>query len=228
MKKNFQRFKAEAYKFGFDTLVVIVGVLIAFTLNDWNENRKLKDLESELLIDIRDNLFASKTNLSNTIVYNKKTMEYYQQILDHIKADLPYNIALDTAFSNISYWSDPQFTYTAYETLKSKGLDIIQNDSIKHTITQIYEQYFPFLMSEFNAEWEVYQSLVLPFVSKNILYINGETARPNNFNELKTNNEFHNIMGLKMNMRKYLIQYTEEANNELNSLIAMIDQELSP
>ena len=228
MKKNFQHFKAEFYKFGFDTLVVIVGVLIAFTLNDWNENRKLKDLESELLIDIRDNLLASKTNLSNTIVYNKKTMDYYQQILDHIKADLPYNTALDTAFSNISYWSDPQFTYTAYETLKSKGLDIIQNDSIKYTITQIYEQYFPFLMSEFNAEWEVYQSLVLPFVSKNILYINGETARPNNFNELKTNNEFHNIMGLKMNMRKYLIQFAEEANNELNSLIAMIDQELSP
>ena len=89
MKKNFQHFKAEAYKFGFDTLVVIVGVLIAFTLNDWNENRKLKDLESELLIDIRNNLLASKTNLSNTIAYNKKTMDYYQQILDHIKADLP-------------------------------------------------------------------------------------------------------------------------------------------
>ena len=83
-------------------------------------------------------------------------------------------------------------------------------------------------MSEFNAEWEVFQSLVLPFVSKNILYINGETARPNNFKELKTNNEFHNIMGLKMNMRKYLIQTAEEANNELNSLITMIDQELSP
>jgi len=227
MKERIKHIKTEVYKFGFDTLVVIFGVLIALGLSDWNENRKLRDLENEMLNGIRDNLIASRTSLELSISYNEQTVVYYQKILDHIEKDLPYSIELDTAFSNISYWSDPYFTNSAYETLKFKGLDIIQNDSIKNAITEIYEHFFPFVIGELKGEWELHQSLILPFIAKNILYINGKTARPNNFNSLKTNDDFLNLMGLKMMTRKNSIQFAINAKQNVNSLIELIDKELS-
>lgn len=226
MKNKIKYLRSEVYKFGFYTLVVIVGVLIAFALNDWNENRRLRDLENKLLVDIRDNLIASRISLENDISYNEQTVKYYQKILDHIKEDLPYSNSLDTAFAYISYFSEPKFTYTAYETIKSKGLDMIQNDSLKISITEIYEQYFPFLVGELKGEWEIHQSLVLPFVGKNILYINEEIARPNDFKTLKNDDEFHNLMGLKMITRKYSIQFAETTKEKVNTLIEMIDEEL--
>jgi len=39
MKKIINLIRSDGYRFGFDTLVVIVGVLIAFSLNSWNEKR---------------------------------------------------------------------------------------------------------------------------------------------------------------------------------------------
>lgn len=227
IKKKLKHIKSELYKFGFDTLVVIFGVLIAFVLNDWNENRIMRDMEYKLLTDVRNNLISSRTNLENNIVYNKKTINGYEKILKYIKEDLPYSKSLDTAFSYFSYWADPQFTYTAYETLKQKGLDIVQNDSLKLLITKIYEEYFPYVLSEQKGEWIFHESLVLPFTLKNIQYLNSDVAKPNNFNDLKTSIEFINLMGLKMVTRKYTIQNAEKAIDTINSLIVKIENELN-
>jgi len=210
-----------------EVLLVVFGILIAIQIDSWNEDRNLRKLEHILLIDIRDNLIASRTNLASNISYNRTTLYNYEKILSHIKEDLPYSNSLDSAFSYIGYWSEPNFTYTAYETIKSKGLDIIQNDSLKLLITKMYEQNFPFLIDEFKGEWELHQSLVLPFIVHNIQYINSDIARPNNYNDLKTNDEFRNLMGLKMTTRKYTIQFAEMAQEKVDSLIFMIDGELS-
>ena len=94
-------------------------------------------------------------------------------------------------------------------------------------ITEIYEQRFPFLIDELQGEWELHNSIVLPFIARNILYINADVARPNNFNDLKSSDEFHNLMGLKMTTREYIIIYTELLHDKIDSLIFMIDQELS-
>ena len=210
-----------------EVILVVLGILIALQINNWNENRNLRKLENVLLVDIKDNLIATRTNLTSNISYNKITLYNYEKILSHIKENLPYSNSLDSAFSYIGYWSEPNFTYTAYETIKSKGLDIIQNDSLKLLITKMYEQNFPFLIDEFKGEWELHQSLVLPYIFHNIQYINSDIARPNNYNDLKTSDEFRNLMGLKMTTRKYTIQFAEMAQEKVDSLIFMIDGELS-
>jgi hypothetical protein len=105
-------------------------------------------------------------------------------------------------------------------------MGIIQNDSLKLLITEMYEQHFPFLIGELKGEWELYQSLILPFIYHNIQYINADIARPNNYNNLKTNDEFRNLMGYKMTTRKYTIQFAERAQEKVDSLIFMIDREL--
>ena len=209
-----------------EVFLVVLGILIAFQIDNWNEERLLMKLEHVMLVDIRENLIASNKNLASSISYNKTTLSNYEKILRHIREDLPYSNSLDTAFSYISYWSAPNFTYTAYETLKSKGMDIIHNDSLKLFITEIYEQRLPFLIDELRGEWELHNSIVLPFIARNIQYISSDVARPNNFNDLKSSDEFHNLMGLKITTREYIIEYTQILHDKIDSLILMIDQEL--
>jgi hypothetical protein len=66
----------------------------------------------------------------------------------------------------------------------------------------------------------------LPFIVHNIQYINSDIARPNNFIDLKTNDEFHNLMGLKMITRVHSIQIAERTQEKVDSLVFMIDREL--
>jgi len=207
-------------------ILIVAGILFAIQIDNWNENRKLRNSEYEYLNQLNENLKATSTNLIECIAYNKRTYVSYEMILTHIKNDLPYSNSLDSSFAYFMYWADPNITYTAYETIKSKGFDIIQNDSLRNAIIEIYEESFPFLIGELQAEWEVYKTLVLPFVSKNIYYVSSSVAKPNNFEALKKSDEFLNIMGIKMRTREFSIHYAEMTGVVVDSLIKMIEKEL--
>ena len=45
MKEIINHLKSEWWKYGLETIVVIVGILVAFSLDNWNENRKTERLE---------------------------------------------------------------------------------------------------------------------------------------------------------------------------------------
>jgi len=209
-----------------EILLVVIGILIALQINNWNEDKKLRIIEQELLYDIRENLIASSGELKKSTTYNKLSISSYEIIMHYVKEDLPYDSSLDSAFSYFAYWRPPNFTHTAYETLKSKGLDIIENDGLKNHITKVYEEDFLIVTDELRAEWEMFQSIVLPFVVKHILYINEQEAQPNDFEALKNNKEFKNIMGIKMSIRKNSIYMTETTKVTVDNLIMVLDEEL--
>lgn len=209
-----------------EIILVVIGILIALQVNNWNNERKLRQTETDLLYGIRDNLLASKYNLEANIAYNENTIANFQRIINHIDSGLPYDSALDSSYSFLSYWSEPSFTYSAYETLKSMGLDIIRNDSIRLGIIEIYEEIFPWVTLEYRAEWELHQSSGLPFVMKYIHYKASSRARPNDFEKLRHNTEFHNLLGYKLVTRQHSVYFSSEARKKVISLISKIDKEL--
>ena len=65
MKQIVRHIRNEWYRYLFDTVVVIVGILIAFALNNWNDKRKSRDLintyANSLISDLRRDLKEVKT-----------------------------------------------------------------------------------------------------------------------------------------------------------------------
>jgi uncharacterized protein YnzC (UPF0291/DUF896 family) len=64
MKKILKHFKKNWYRYGLETLVVIVGVLIAFGLNSWNESRKNQKLKETYLDEMTLDVQRDIRNLS--------------------------------------------------------------------------------------------------------------------------------------------------------------------
>ena len=61
MKKIVNHLKENWIKYGFETFVIIVGILGAFALNNWNESRKASRVEKEHLINIYESLQRDST-----------------------------------------------------------------------------------------------------------------------------------------------------------------------
>ena len=53
MKKIIEHLRENWIKHGFETLYVIVGILVALGLNNWNEKRKDRILEIDILSEIK-------------------------------------------------------------------------------------------------------------------------------------------------------------------------------
>lgn len=127
------------YAFG-EIVLLMVGILLALQVNNWNEIRKTRKKEVKLLIELRDDLLETKNDLLTDIVKAQQilatTNSLYKAIIeDKISDTNPFNLStgyiLDTAmlFPKLS----------AYQAIQSEGITIISNDNLRNNITDLYQ-----------------------------------------------------------------------------------------
>lgn len=213
-----------------EIILVVIGILIALSINNWNEDRKLQSEELNLLADIKTNLQVTLLELKNDTISNSNDVYHYQKIEKYIENDLPYHVELDSAFGVFTFWNTPYITSTAYNSLQSKGVDIIRNKTLRNDIVDMYEVKLKILMIDYDkSEWNISENVVTPFFSKHIRRLNESSlfmARPNDFESLKTNEEFLNILSMIIRQRLRGIEFYSEAMGDMHQLISDIDKEL--
>jgi len=214
-----------------EILLVVIGILIALQINNWNENRKTKKTELNLLNEVQINLEATLNEFKSDTIYNRQTIDYLNKIIYYIDTDLPYDKELDSAFATIPLWASP-FAYTsAYKSIQDKGFDIIKNKDLKMNIQTMYDVTLNRLLIDVDkVEWTMSESTVNPFFTKHIRIINDGSlnkARPNNFESLKKNDEFINILNQLIRERTKSILYYRQAMNSIENLIDEISNELN-
>jgi len=123
-----------------EIVLVVIGILIALQINNWNENRKAKEKEVELLIELKDDLIETKNDLLTDIEKAQHilatTNTVYKAIIEgQISDSNPFKLStsyiLDTAmlFPKLS----------AYAAIQSEGITIISNDNLRKKITDFYQ-----------------------------------------------------------------------------------------
>lgn len=159
MLRFFRRFKKKlldqvslkkylVYALG-EILLVMVGILLALQVNNWNENRKAQRKERVLLHQLHDEFKKNKLELDVTIKYNKGILRELGEINALFPIDLP---SLKNDTSSHEYKTLSRFFNSAMGPLRnlatfnpsnsvinaitlSNNLDLIRNDSLKHKIT---------------------------------------------------------------------------------------------
>jgi hypothetical protein len=212
-----------------EIILVVIGILIALQINNWNEDRKLEKVEISMLIELKSNLETTLKNFKNDTIQNLNTIHQYKKIDYYINEDLPYNPDLDEAFGMLGNWWSPYPIMTGYATLKTKGLDIISNASLRSQIVNMFEFELTLLSIDYDkGEWGI-SSFIAEFVSKHIQRYNKNSrqyARPNDFESLKANNQLKNIIGMLITKREFGLATYKRTMISIEKLINAIESEL--
>jgi len=142
MKKIIKTLRKKWAEYLLEILVIVIGIISAFMLNSWHEGRKEGQLEQKMLVELCASLQNSIIYLDRAILRNDSAEKSCQLILDYFDSGLAYSDSLDRHFSNSLFWLHPSLTNNAYESLKSYGLHLISNDSIRNGLGDIYEWSF--------------------------------------------------------------------------------------
>lgn len=137
-----KQFKGNWIKHGFETLYVIVGILVAFSLEDWNENRKANNTEIYILNELISGLSADSSTFSFNNAKHNQAIRSCEIILNALNGDEVYNDSLAFHFAAINYYTILGSNRGAYESLKSMGFETISNKSLRLQIIDIYERMY--------------------------------------------------------------------------------------
>ena len=124
-----------------EIILVVIGILIALSINNWNENRKNKRQLHGYLISISKNIESDKTEISNIknlrIRHNLAAQDYMQCVYkDSMSLQLLMRVApiLGEKYLNVNK--------TGFDALKNSGfLANLQGSKIEDAILNYYSFY---------------------------------------------------------------------------------------
>jgi len=136
----FKQLRSDWFRYGFETLAVVVGILIAFALDNWKDERKQQELEIKTLVELRNALQSDLEDVIHNASRHKNAHNSCVLIIDYMERNLPYHDSLAKHFGYISDMTVFLPHIGPYETLKTKGLDLISNDSIRLHLSEYHEE----------------------------------------------------------------------------------------
>ena len=218
-----------------EVLLIVVGILLALYLSNLKEASNIRHDQVRILQELKSNLNNTITAFRRSIQKEQDYLVFNQLIIDHLDQGKPYDTLLDKAFGTY-YWTISSNPVTgAYDHLKAKGLNLIENDSLRASISYLFESEFRVLKEE-NQFWSnsFQQNISYPFHVRHFrkYYPEGhssedyEFARPINYSTLLGDEYFLSINTEIISNRKWNIQSLEGLIDKIESLKVLIDQEL--
>ena len=126
-----------------EIILVVIGILIALQLNEWNDHRKEIKLEKEYYCRLLDDVRLDKEQIQNLRKLAKNRLVASNQsvrLLLDSKSDKT-NIATQIAQSTRAIYSDFEPNNSAYEDLKSgANLSIIRDKSIIKSLNHYFNR----------------------------------------------------------------------------------------
>ena len=128
---------------GIEFLAVFLGIALSLWVDDFREERELKERLNDDLIKIYNEVQANITNIESIIGSNKLYLSYEEKLLQILNKEIDFNF--DNAVQLISDIRWPTFfgETTAYRSSVSSGrFNTSKNDSLVRQLSRLYEHFF--------------------------------------------------------------------------------------
>lgn len=222
-----------------EIVLVVIGILIALQINNWNENRKDTIEEQAILESLFLNLSLAKKQ-SEVLISEEETLkERLTRILgiNSNHSEITLKTIPDSIFKS-AVWDlqSDQPTFNSYNNLKNTNkLSLIKNTKIIEKLTNL-----EFRLNKLNDILEdrlsVHQIRIddilenninfIPLVKTNIPTITIENEPKNDYYQILEIQRVRNLLGMKLTFTQDVIDRRNDLDFEIQNLINLIAIEL--
>jgi hypothetical protein len=232
-----------------EILLVVIGILIAVSIDDWNEERKQELTEKKYFQNLKNDLLADTDKLNIMIEYSYGKINASKVIMAWIKKDTIGSLYdFSNAIQTLIFVDDFRPDQSTYNEMKSSGnFSTIKNDELKLKILTLQQAYIEIgsmqehVRNDFNVfledfeqyvDWSQYYDIeksnngdsVFAFDTLYIEQNEGKMRRE--ISTLFENKVFaNNVFLIEMN-HEYWVEVFTDTKSQIGEIIAILDQEI--
>ena len=219
-----------------EIVLVMIGILLALQVNNWNELRKEKGHEIKILVALRNGFLQDMEEIESNLTNYKIAVKASDLVVQHLQSNAQYHDFLAVHLAQTIGMDAFIPQKAAYQTLKSKGVDLISNDSLRSQILYVHDFLYDFLIENHKGIYLKPEYLIqayskrfkqaIPITDQNRRLYNN-TFVPNDYRALREDSEFLSLLRSNRNQKIESITVTERAVLPvLHDVIEQIEQEL--
>jgi len=210
-------------------VLVVIGILIALQISNWNEFNKTKTLETKILKELRSDLTQNLNDINSNIESLKACEKANEIIINQIENGLPYHDSLDCHFANLYPYLVFSPNQTIYHYLKQTGMFLISNDSIRASVSDLYGVQFGIYSSYESIYFvEHYTNYIKPmFMTEFDTFEFYRSFKPRRYSQFIKNQEYKRIMRYTVDASRTFIFMQSSLKKNVEKLISDIEKEVN-
>lgn len=224
MKRIFQTLSQKWPEYLLEMIVITAGIVGAFVLNNWNENRKLSIKEEALL---RQMMVTLERDIEGAFwkfeFRNRRSNEGVMAMLDECPVD---SIRIESLINVLTF----QIDMGPYEQLQSTGMDLVSNDSLASQILTTFNNLEWYHNQIHNEQNQRIKDFIQPFVFEHFAakkQIDGSFPLfPKDYEALKQNPDWITVLALRKEINRSDSALIRWAKSDMMRLKKHIEVEL--
>jgi len=237
--KIFKHLRSDWFRYGFETLAVVIGILAAFALENWRDSLKANIEEHEILVNLLNDLKEAEKQSERIIGAEIESRNHLIWALNAkaIWDSLPSYVFADSIVYNVIWNVEIDApVIIAYSDMKNTGnTGLISNEGIRQSFTRL-ELSINHVLAQLNDRLRVQQLRIDEISVNDLNYVrlislqnpeissSGETE--NNYHSLLADQRIRNLIAIKLTLTNEVIRYRRDLDAEINSLIALLEDEI--
>jgi len=215
-----------------EIVLVVIGILIALSINNWNEGKKSIQKGRDILTDIKENLDFNTIQFQEDIEINKGIVKSIDIILENITVTKVYNDSLDKHFRYVNWWASARWKSSGYEALVKHGVEIVQSKELQESIIDLYEISYIEIVENARLQegsWNAILPNWLELIYRDPSNFNSSDehkASPFDYQEIVDSRIFRSFLTFNRSQRVYDIQVRINMLTKHQELIKLINKEL--
>ena len=206
--------------------LVVIGILIALQINNWNEWRKDRIKEKVILEDLAKDLEINIQTFEADILWLQENNRSSEVIISTLTNKNAYSDTLRQHFHNARKTKQDVFiSKVGYQALKDQGTDIITDKALADEIVNLYEVSIPRTQST-NVLVNEEDRLFVNHVVQHFSLTRGEGLTPRNYGSLFSDDFYLNWIKAYKEGRDYLIDTDKTLIRESQRVLQLIRDEL--
>ncbi len=222
-----------------EIVLVVIGILIALSINNWNEEQKIEKEEIIILNNLVKNLNKAKEQSDYYILKEKKLKQSLLIALgkNQNEPELSIKSISDSLFYELLWNFESNVpVINSYEDIKNTGkIAIIKNSSIRENLSNLELRIYT-LDILVKDRLSVQQIRIDDIAVNHVNFvrllktqepkINIEDEISNNYGLILTNPKIRNLLAIKLELTNSTIKFRQDLGREINGLIQLLETEL--
>ena len=212
-----------------EIVLVVIGILIALSINNWNEWKKERLLEVNTLKEIKNSIINDSIELNAGVDnYDRSTYKLERMLVEFNDNSKTIEKIVDSLPSAIPF-IHVEFYMSGYKLLEARGMDIISNEKLRNTIAQYYEsdlKWYEFSLGKYESELKGLNDKWL-YENYYGIYSRHEDFVPYNKKALMMDEELIGMVKTRMHYNRGSKYQAIGVLNQIKTLIEMIDEHIS-
>jgi len=205
-----------------EIILVVIGILIALQINNWNEERKESLAIKNVLIEIKEDLIEDRAELERNIELRIADFKAQKRIINVLETNSSFNENIRSDLWRIHLARNVFSASKGYDLLKELNLGALRNKELRISLTRYYERDIAWVHREYADDKMEFENFWLPYARMHFKeWVFGDYAIPHDYSQILNDQTL--LTATKMNLNN-LNMTIGAYKSALNTALKLINQ----